>query len=52
MDDDFTDELGSYWEKVDFVREPLGGLDSCNIWVDEDCIYIFLLESFDGLLCR
>lgn len=52
MDDDFADELGGYREKVNFVCESLGCLDGGNIGVDEDCVYIFLLESFDGLLCR
>lgn len=52
VDDDFANELGGYWEKVDFVRESLGGLDSGDIGVDEDCVYIFLFESFNGLLYR
>lgn len=49
VDDDFADELGGYRKKIYFVCESLGGLDSCNIWVDEDCVYILLLEGFDGL---
>lgn len=43
MDDDFTDKLGGYREKVNFVCESFGGLDGGDIGVDEDCVYIFLL---------
>lgn len=49
MEDYFADEFGSYGEEVDFIGEAFGGLDGCDVGVDEDCVDSFFFEGFDCL---
>ena len=47
--DDLTDEVGSDWEEVNLVGETGRGLDSGNVWVDENGVDALLLQCLDGL---
>jgi hypothetical protein len=52
LDDDLADELGVDGQEIHLVGETLGGLDSCNVGVDQDGVNALLFQSLDGLAAR
>lgn len=44
-----SDILRRDWQEVDFVSEPLGGLDSRNVGVNQHSLDILFLQSLNSL---
>ena len=38
-----------YWEEIDLVSQPLGGLHGGNVGVDQQRLDVFLLQGLDRL---
>lgn len=36
-------------QEVDFICQAFGGLDSCNVWVDQHSLDILFLQSLNSL---
>lgn len=51
--EDVCNIVRSDWQEIDLVGEMVGGLDGCDVGVDEDGVDVALFEGFDGLgSCR
>lgn len=50
--DDLEHKVWSDGQEVDLVGQTLGRLDGGNVWIDQDGIDTFLLESLDSLRSR